>query len=129
MDKPRGDALAEREQDEPSFSVSIAIFLFRLVACLGVSAGTAALYAAWEATPPGPMRLWMLGLSMIAVPVLYLTGEGVSNPVLEALERRTWWCRASSALRIGLGVIVVLPFVAFLVGSLWFFRRVFGVEQ
>ena len=104
-------------------------FMIRLIASLGVIACTAALYAAWEASPPGPGRVWMVGLSLLAVPVLWVVSEVVSNPVLVALERQAWWGQASSALRVALGVLTVLPFAVVLIGSLAFFRRVFGVAQ
>jgi hypothetical protein len=108
---------------------SIVGFVFRLIVGLGVIAGFTALYAAWEASSPGFERFWIYGALAVAVPVLWFVGEATGNPVIDLLESYSWWRRAASEARIVVGVLVLLPFFAFLAVSLAFFRRLLGVPQ
>jgi hypothetical protein len=108
--------------------VALVAFVLRLFGCLAVSAATAGLYAAWEAAPAGAARIWLLGASVLAVPLLLVAAEVASNPVLDYLETRSWWAKAGSAARIAAGVLATLPVLAVIVVSLALFRKTFGVE-
>jgi hypothetical protein len=104
-------------------------FVLRLILGLAVIAGSTALYAVWEASSSGFERFWIYGVLAVALPVLWFVGEATGNPVIDLLESYSWWRRAASEARIVVGVLVLLPFFAFLAVSLAFFRHLLGVPQ
>ena len=104
-------------------------FLLRLVFAFAVIAGSTALYAVWEASSSGLERLWVYGVLAVALPILWFVGEATGNPVIDLLGSYSWWRRAASETRIVVGVLILLPFFAFLAVSLAFFRHLLGPPQ
>ena len=109
--------------DPPSF-VGI---VFRLGACLAVITVGSAYFAAYEATPDGSARTFMVAVGFVVVPVLWLLSEALSNPLLDLLQSRSWWATTSASIHVALGVLVALPLFVYMVASFWLFRRWFGV--
>ena len=120
---PRSGAPSGPIAGPPSFVEVV----FRLIACLVVITFGSAYCAAYEATPEGVGRTFMIGLGVFVVPVLWIAGELIGSPVIEFLESRPWWAKTDSLGRIALGVAVTLPLFAFMVAVFWLFRNWFGV--
>src|SRR4026208_1922333 len=90
------DSGTKPTQDSPSF-VGV---VFRLVGCLAVITVGSGYFAAYEATPDGTAHTFMVAIGLIVVPVLWLLSDGLTNPLLDLLQSRSWWATASSALHI-----------------------------
>ena len=103
-------------------------FVLRLVGCVALIILWCAFFVVYEATPAGPGRLWMVGAGFLFLPVLWVLGEALPNPLLQYLEERPWWRSASSSVRIGLGALVALPFFALMVAATWALRHWLGVR-
>ena len=109
--------------EPPSFIGAV----FRLLVCLAIVALGSVYCAAYEGTPEGPGRTFLVVLGFFVVPVLWLAGEFLGSPLIEFLESRPWWAQADSVVRVLLGVAVTLPLFVFMVAALWLFRKWFGV--
>ncbi len=98
-------------------------FVLRLLGCFAIIGFWCAGFVVYEATPAGPARVWMWGAGLLLLPILWILGEVVPNPLLQYLEARPWWRDGSSSMRVGLGVLAVLPFFAFVVAITWALRH------
>jgi hypothetical protein len=102
--------------------------VLRLLGCVIIITLWCGFFVVYEATPEGVGRVWMWGAGLLLLPLLWILGESLPNPVLQYLEDRAWWREAPSSVRVGIGVLAVLPFFAFMVAVTWALRHSLGVR-
>lgn len=90
---PGTSGSTEPSRTTPEFPSLLEVVL-RVFGCLAVTMFGTAYYAAYEATPEGSGRTFMVGLGLFVVPALWFLGELLGSPLIDLLDSRRWWVEA-----------------------------------